>query len=440
MSPRYGSGGGGKSARPGTIHEVTRDGETIEDIATDAYGSSTGPLSAALGTANAKPGKTKLKVGDRIVIPGNPPAVKLTGKDKDEMTVMVGGREMSFISAKLIRSMDTASDGWVAQIPWTPGEDKELDRLTRPFGYERAAVYIGNDLQINGRLYTVAPEMTDKGMTKELHGFSFSIDAVDSSAPPPYEINGQTLQNIAKMYAHLVGVDAVFQWDPGGAFDRVSLRPGETMFQLLARLASQRGGLVSCLPTGDMLFLQANTAQKSVGVLEESGAFVLHWKAVYDGRKRWHEYKCITAGVKGRHQTGPLSKALVGPQAAESKKMTVVVDTDDAVPMFRTQTFRADNVTPGNVKNAARWRRNKQFADAMTTPYPVESWYAPDGTRWEENKIVTVKSATLGVAKGFDFLIRSVEFEVGDHGKSAVLHLIPPHAFTEKELGEIWTY
>ena len=250
MSPR--GGGGGGRPTPGKEYVVNRDDQSLEEIETGAYGAdssgggSSGPLMAALGRTNSGVTTTKLKAGDRLIIPGKPPAMKLTGKDPDDITIMVGGIEMPIISAKIIRTLDTAVDGWSARIPWMPGDNADIDKVTRPYGYERGSAYIGNELQINGYLYTVSPEMTDKGMTKELHGYSFTANAVDSSAPPPYEINNNTLPQIAKYYCNLLGIDAVFQWDSGGKFDRATIRPGETIFQFLSRLSAQRGGLVSC--------------------------------------------------------------------------------------------------------------------------------------------------------------------------------------------------
>ena len=70
--------------------------------------------------------------------------------------------------------------------------------------------------------------------------------------------------------------------------------------------------------------------------------------------------------------------------------------------------------------------------------FPVSSWYNKTGKSWEENTIVTVKSQTLEVPNGFDFLILAVEFAFETAGNTAVLSLVPPQAYTEQPIVEPW--
>lgn len=436
MSPRGGAAASGGKPIPGKVYIKGEDG-TVEEVATQAYGD---PSKGAL-IQRANPQATGfIRKGTKLVIPGEPPPVKLTGKEPDDLTILVGGVAIPVLSAKIIITMDTAADGWSARIPWTPGQDARVDKVTRPYGYERAAAYIGNELQVAGLLYTVSPEMTDQGLTKELIGYSFTADAIDSSVKPPYERNNVTLKQLAKEFAELdLGVKVVFDADFGGKFDRVCAQEGQSIFHHLAQLAAQRGGLVSNTREGGLLFWKAKTDQKPVGTIQEGKPFVTGWKATYDGRKRFREYRCITAGIKGK--AGPSALIARAPAtAAVKRKPPTVIEIDEAVPRSRCQIFRADDTTPGNIADAAKWRRNKQFVEALTLPFPVSTWYAPNGKLWNVNTTVTVISPTLGVKQGFTFLIRSVEFDYSTKGRTAMLHLVPPEAYSGKAIGEIWTY
>lgn len=427
-------GGGGKPT-PGRQY-VTQDDGTLEDIGVNAYGKAgQGPR---IWGANPHVSATaKLPEGTVLVIPGEKPATVLTGKDPDALTCIIGGLEVPLLSARVMRTMDTGSDGWHGRIAWTPGADPKLDKVLRPFGYPRASVYIGNRLVVSGCLYGTAPEKTEQGMTMGLTGYSFTADAIDSCVMPPYELNNVTLKQLADHYCAPLGIKAVFEGEWGGAFTRVTAHETERIFDHLAKLAAQRGGLVSCTPEGDMLFLRARTKGTPVGTLREGQSFVTGWRAEYDGRKRWHSYKVITVGVKGREKAprrwgadAPVNNGGVGP--------STVTEIDADVPRSRFQTFRADEVTPGNVMNAARWRRNKAFADALTVPFPVSGWYAPNGGLWGGNTLVTVESATLGVPSGFTFLIRAVEFDLESDRRAATLHLVPPQVYSGKDIGDIW--
>jgi len=102
-------------------------------------------------------------------------------------------------------------------------------------------------------------------------------------------------------------------------------------------------------------------------------------------------------------------------------------------------TFSANDTEEGDIKTAADFKRNKKILEALSIPLPVSTWYAPDGELWRENTIITVVSKTLFLEKGFDFLIRKVEFDYSDQGTTAVLTVVPPSALTRGELIDPWS-
>ena len=78
------------------------------------------------------------------------------------------------------------------------------------------------------------------------------------------------------------------------------------------------------------------------------------------------------------------------------------------------------------------------MARALTIPFPVSGWIGPDGKVWRENTIITVVSDILSIPDGFDFLIRSVEFNISQNGQSAILGLLPPQVYTKEQVGDPW--
>jgi prophage tail gpP-like protein len=425
-------GGGGGKATPGRTYVTNSDGD-VEEIASQAYGD---PSQAAIiQSANAL--KTnRVKKGTLLIIPGNPPPSRLTGKQSDDLTILIDGLEVPMLSARIIRTMDTGADGWTGRFAWTPGENPALDNATRPYGYTRSAAYIGNELMVGGCLYTVEPEMTDDSMTKGLTGYSFTADAIDSHVQPPYEYSNVSLKQLADALLPPLGIKAVFQDQPiGGTFSRVKAAESDSVFAFLAKLATQRSLLVSSTPQGDILFLRARTTGKPVGVLTEDQPMVTGWKARYDGRLRFYAYKCIRAA--GYH--GTVVAPIISAGGAPTRPGPVTaIEYDPHVPRSRFLTFQADGATAGSIQDIARWKRNRQFVEALTQEYPVSSWYAPDGSLWRENTLVTVVSPTLGVPKGFTFCIRAVEYILEPDRRTAVLSLVPPEAYSGKDIGEVW--
>jgi prophage tail gpP-like protein len=253
-----------------------------------------------------------------------------------------------------------------------------------------------------------------------LEGFSRTADLIDSSVKPPYEVKKVTLEDRARALVEPLEIKVNFEADADEPFDQVTAQPEDKIFTHLASLATQRNVLMSSTIRGDLVFYQAEVG-KPVGVITEELPPHQSIEATFDGRKRYSSYRVI----------GPTPKRKAG-NALEA------FSADANVPRSRFMTTRANDATAGNIQSIADWKRSKQAADAMTIPFPVNSWYAPDGSLWRENTMVTVKSKTIFVPDGFDFLIKSVEYIYESAGTTAVLNLVPPQVYTGEPLEEPW--
>lgn len=410
---------------PGSTYTVV-SGDTLSGISARAYGDGTqwGRIFDANQSNLKSDNPDIIFPGEVLIIPVIPEldALKDTdrfkNKEPDEFTLVIDGAEIPVSSSQIVRTMDTAADGWTARIAWTPGADPKLDERLAPYSYKKASVYLGNTLMVNGLVYTISPELTSRGSIQNVEGYSFTADIVDSKLKPPYEQNKVTLQQRAEKIVTPLGINVVFDFQDDGVFDRVTADVDATIFRHLAPLAAQRGALVSSTRKGELLFTKANTGTKPVGTLEEGQVPVTEWAATYDGRKRFNTYRVIG-------QT-PGSNA----QPAISK--------DDFVPRSRFMTLSANELTAGEKQIAADWRRSKQLARALSISLPVSTWYAPNGQLWEENTLITVVSPTLFVPNGFTFLIRRVTYNFDNQGTYATLDLTIPQVYTGEPIVEPW--
>jgi prophage tail gpP-like protein len=416
---------------------IVSTGDTYQSIAVRAYGDgSKWPL---IQKANAG---SSINPGDAIVIPPNQVKENLkssafahavSGKQKDVFTLIVDGMEIPVVTGRVLRAIENASDAWTAEISWVPGKNPELDRRIRPYGYKPAKVYLGNTLVVTGFLYTTEPTFTDKGTLMYLHGFSKTADAVDSVIKPPYERNNVTLHQRAKELCEPLGIKVIYNVDTDGIFTRIKTRPEETIFKCLLNLASQRGILITSNPNGDMVFERARTTGKTVGVLQEGFPPMLPVSASFNGRERFNVYRAI--GQNQGHRSNAMSEIL-GEVSKPKSKVGIAVDNN--VPRSRFMTFHAHDTTAGNIQAAAEWQRSKQLADALSIPVSVSGWYAPDGTLWKENTLVTLVSPTLHLPSGFTFLVKSAEFTFEDNGTKTQLSLVPPQTYTAEPLKDPW--
>ena len=342
----------------------------------------------------------------------------LSGKDKDDFTLVLEGREVPLYSARLILTMDTAADGFSGALAWNPGQDIELDELLLPFKYPKAKIYLGNELQLTGYLYGVNPELGNNGRIKNLTGASMTAEMIDSNVRPPYEKNNVTLKQYGQDRLKQIGLKAIFKTDTGGAFKRVTANPWDKIFDDLASLAAQRGVLISSTNKGEVLFFQAGNGE-NMGTLEEGQPLALSWTANYDGRRRFHTYKAIGQSPGADAQTA--------------------VAVDDNIPKSRLFTFSANDTTPGNIQRAADWKRSKMLADILMMSIPVSSWYAPNRKLWKPNNSITIISETLDLPfPGVTLLIRSVEFVFQVSGTQAIINVVPEEVYTGKKIVDPW--
>jgi prophage tail gpP-like protein len=422
--------------QPGEQYTIVK-GDQLRLIAGRAYGN------RAKWPIIYKANKTRLKSGNpNLIFPGEiiyiprlndrQPVNKKTqlktsfaelilkSKQKDEFTLLVEGIEVPVLGAKVIRTMDTAADGWTAQIAWNPSQDTELDAFLLPYVYPNASVYLGSELVINGIGYTVGNEMTKEGIQKNLEGASFTADIVDSTLKPPYQKRNVTIEQRARDIVEPmeIGVELKHIENTGGKFSRMTASKTDTIFAHLKKYASQRAVLISSTAAGNLLLTAANVKGKPVGTLEEMKPLPEGWRAEFDGRKRFNSYKALGSSPKSSSKS------------AEAK--------DESVPRSRFQTFTANDSTDGNIQKAADWRRSKQVAETLTIPFPVSDWYDPNGNLWEPNTIVTVVSPSIHVPQGYDFLIKSVEYNYAKSGRSSMLNLVPPQVYTGEPIDEPW--
>jgi len=403
---------------PGSTY-IIQSRDTVSDIAARAYGN---PAERTrIINANGLADPDKIIAGQSLVIPLIPGISVLTRQvsiQDDGFRLKIGNRVLPVLAGRVLRTMDTPADGWSAVVAWDPGLDKEFDKLTQPFQYPDASVYLDGQLMISGKLYNVRNKFSGAGRTKELEGFSSTIDIVDSHLFPPYQYQNMTLVDFCREMFKITGIGIVIDSDIAndveGIFKEEKINQSETIFKFLERIADKKAALLSSTREGDLLITRANLKGATVGTIEEGKTAVETWEANFNGRKLFRTYR------------GVLKKKALG------TNKTVVL-TDVTVKTQRIRTFAINEGDEKDIERAVKWERNKRFAEAMSFSMPGNSWYAPDGKLWEENSRILVKSQTFEVPEGFMFIIRRVEFLFDDKGETAVLNIIPPSFYSKQE-------
>ncbi len=410
---------------------TAQKGDTLSKIAEIAYGDLN--LYTLIFSANQTTLKSTdpnfIYPGEVLIIPERPDVKEIKDdllsrlEKGDGFRIEIGGREIPVVSGSIIRTMDTASDAWTATIAWEPGDDLEIDRVTRPYGYEKSKAFIDNKEMVTGPLFTVKHVLDQSGSRKELVGYSATVSIVDSHLrPDQYEQNNVSLKERAEVLLKSYGLRVFAEngADVDTKFDRVVAKSSDKIFDHLRNLAKEKQVLVSSTPKGNLLFTKTNLTDPPVGVIEEATVnSSLSYVSIFDGRKRFSIYR-VTC------------------QTPKKKEKKVGISRDKNVPIQRYKNVSTSNTSAGSIQKISDWERSKTFADALKIPFPVPSWYDPDGKLWEPGTTLIVKSKTLGVPDGYKFLIKQAEFKFAANGEDAVLTLIPPETYTGEEIKEPW--
>lgn len=355
--------------------------------------------------------------------------------DKDKIVILVSDRdtdpalygvEIKSESSSFTIGLDTVAAGWSAIMPWQPGIDSEIDRLTRNFSFSESIIYVGGEQVSKGRLYTTEPIRLSTGRRqKNLFFYSYTVDMIDCVWNKPFQYFNHSYLEIAEVQA--LGYDILMSLDPSAELEatrilgKVEANITDNMYDRLSTIAKEQGLLLSSDKDGGMLITKFQTDKNPVGTIRESTDFLsgstnsTEFKSTFDGRKLFARYSAIKSDRNMFQEFA-------------------TIFNDKYVPGRRTQRFEANSNARGTLKESAKWAASKGVADALTITFPVQGWHSPEKKLWKQGDIVTVISETLSLNK-IDMLVRSIKFKFDStNGKHSELSLVPPEVYSGEEI------
>jgi len=338
-------------------------------------------------------------------------------KPAGTMTLMVEGEEVNIPSGHYMRSMDMGIDSMTATVPYQRYQNAKLDEAFRPYSYADAALYLGPDLQMVGKLYRADPSISSGGQVVAVEMFQATADVFDSSLNPPYEFNNLKLSQIAEKLLKSFNIKAIFEGSEGGKFERVTAEESEKVLAFLMKLSAQRGLIVSTNTKGELVFRAAKTTGMPVATFVEGQPGFTELRGSFDGRARFNSIKVVSTEPDNNNRS---------------------TETDSRIPSTRGIIIRMDDTNGGNIKTAARYHLNKTIAKSIAISIPVADWYDDASELWRENTFVAIQAPTLYIDEAYNMLIRSVEFAMEPGGRTATLDVVPPEVYTNGEVREPW--
>ncbi|UQN43746.1 phage baseplate assembly protein [Agarivorans sp. B2Z047] len=277
---------------------------------------------------------------------------------------------------------------------------------------------------LTGYIDTVGASHDDQNVRYELSGRSLTGQLTDSSAV--YEggqFDNQRLSDIARTLCRPFGIDVV-QLAPGhdAPFTTVRIEQGETVFELLERLARQRGVLLTSNSQGALVVTRAGTALVTPEL--RLGENIKAASGTDSLQQRASQYI-----VKGS-TNGGLS------WDADQASGNAIVVYDRSVPLYRPRIVVCESeLSAENARARGQWQRCRDLGEDVIENTTVTGWDNSEGY-WQPNRLVYVDNPLLGI--NGERLIVAVTLTEGDDGELCELTTQPPEALviTEEQASE----
>ncbi len=305
---------------------------------------------------------------------------------------------------------------------WVSGFD---EALSVDVGNECTLTVDGTPL-VTGYVDDIAREIDASTHAISISGRDKTGDLVDCSAVCKtghfYNVD---LAYIAQALLKPFKIGIFVNTDTGAPFRNASIEPGESVFELLDRLARHRGVLLTTDGRGNLVITRAgvglsaedaNLKLTRIKTLLILGDNILSMRIEKSQRDRYSEYT-----VKGQI---PLNEN-VTPVYNDTLKS---VAKNEIITRYRPLVLVAEQ--PDHLvafRLRAQWERNVREGRSMRITVTVQGWQHADGL-WTPNRIVHLIAKPLGI-EGGDLLIVSVTYTLDENGTRTEMSLTWPWAF-----------
>jgi len=413
------------------VHNVV-SGDTLGAIAVRYLGSAskwtqiTGANPQLANRRKAVDGSPLIFVGDALIIPTDQtesrpvsPAPKkpivLSDKEQDVSIIVDGKKFTGFTSYKLKLSYDSF-DTFSFSAPYDT-EIKELREITAPFTYKMCEVYYNDELIFKGVLLTPAPELKDKSSEITLEGYPICGVLNDCMIPPtkyPLQCMGINMKGIADAACEPYSIPVIFDGEVGENFTEVSIEPTDKILDFLSRLAKQRNLLFTNNEKGQLVFFNPNP-EKAFVTFEEGKLPLISIKPKFKAQEFYS------------HITG------FGKTDAEYPSMAWTFENkyliNKGIIRHHSLTIE-DSENISDLENAVKAHAGRMFADCMSFELTCENHVNEKNEVFMKGMDVCVRAPSVMITNETMFIARNVELLRTVEGKTAVINLVLPGAYT----------
>lgn len=326
----------------------------------------------------------------------------------------ISGRNyQGWTSVRITRGLHRAASDFQLNVTERYPDEPQPIRI-RPG--DACTINIGPDRVLTGYVDSVQIGYDKASHTISVSGRSKTADLIDCAVQPPWnDFNNQTLIQIANKISEPYGVDILDAI--GGETEPIpkeAIDSGETVFQVIDRLAKIKGVLVTDDPLGRLFLTRAGTARASTGLT--LGENILSCNGTFDHKARFHTYRVVGQ-----------DKGSDGATAKNISEIEAVI-IDEGAREGRVKVIEVSGLASlDRAKDRGRWEAAAAIAKSMNATYSVQGWRQKNGDLWAVNTLVPVDDAVNAI--NGDLLISEVTYSLSAAGSITTMQVAPRAAF-----------
>ncbi|ODR86705.1 phage baseplate assembly protein [Shewanella xiamenensis] len=335
----------------------------------------------------------------------------------DNVMLRADGQEFSGWTQVSV-SMDVRAIAWSFSLTMTTTIVEVHGPLLKKG--QRVELFIGTDRVMTARIDEIAVSYDEANVNYDVTGRSLTGQLVDSAAIyPGSQFSHLSLPDIARELCAPFGIDVTLEnhhWRNAlqleySEFPTVRIEQGESVYELLERLARQAGVLLTTNASGHLVMTQAGTRVITPALV--LGENIKSCRAIDSILPRASQYIVKGSGTGldfGAQDTVGNAVEIIDPDIDLHRPRIVICET----------VLTTDIAT-----QRGQWQRCRDLGSGTQAEYTLTGW-THDGGVFTPNVLVSVDDDLADIHD--QWLVVTVTLVEGDDGRLATLTVQPPES------------
>lgn len=345
----------------------------------------------------------------------------------DARLIVAGKKYGGWRSVRVTRSIESLAGSFDLEVTdrWT-----DLEQYQPIAEEDPCRVEIDDQVVIDGYIEGRSINLSAQARALSYSGRDAVALLVDCSAiPPKWAYRNVTVAALAEILAEPFGIRVSVQQGLSlpSAPGKTAISPGDSAFDVLAKMARAAGVLLVSDGAGGLLITRSGSSRAASAIVE--GKNMLSGTVDYDGRERFRRYVVLTQTASSDRMWTELAGVPTPREAGGNATRIRAEQTDSGVAREeRVLILRPEQgMTTEYAQQRADWEARIRAAKAERVTVMVVGWTQPNGELWPLNALVRVQAPTL--RGDGDLLISQVTYSLDDGGETTQLFLVRPDAF-----------